>query len=100
MKKFIYLAIIVLALTTAVPLNGIAATPAAQVASSAAERLNINAATVKELQSLPGVGQVTAQRIIDYRNEHSAFSSAEQLLEVKGVGKKTLAKIKNLISVE
>lgn len=55
--------------------------------------VNINNANKKQLSSvLNGVGEITAQAIIDYRNKHGAFKSIKDLIKVKGIGKKTLAK--------
>ena len=48
--------------------------------------VNINTASNLELESIPGIGQVTATRIIDYRNQHGKFSSIEDLKKVKGIG--------------
>lgn len=60
-----------------------------------AERIvNINTATKAELETLPGVGDVTAQRIIEYRNTIGGFTSVEQLLEVERIGEKTLDKLR------
>ena len=63
------------------------------------EKININTATMEQLQELPGVGPVTAQRILDYR-ENFTFSVPEDLMEVKGIGQKTFAKLKDLVTVE
>lgn len=59
--------------------------------------LNINTAESDELQTLKGVGPVTAQRIIDYRNQIGRFDNVDQLLEVKGIGEKTLAKFRDQV---
>ena len=62
--------------------------------------LNINTATVEELQTLPSIGPQTASKIIQYRVEHGNYSSIEALTGVKGIGEKTLEKVKPYISVE
>ncbi len=54
------------------------------------ERININTATLALLQTLPGIGPVLAQRILDYRQEHGPFSSLHELTNVSGIGEKVL----------
>ena len=61
--------------------------------------IDINTASVRELQKLNGVGEVTANAIVAYRGEHGAFNSADELLNVKGIGKATLEKIIPYISL-
>lgn len=55
--------------------------------------VNINSAGLSDLDTLPGVGPVTAQKILDWRSAHGAFTSVDELLEVDGIGTKTLADI-------
>lgn len=62
--------------------------------------LNINTASAEEFETLSGIGPQMAQRIIQYREVHGNFTSVEALTEVKGLGEKTLEKLKPFISVE
>lgn len=62
--------------------------------------LNINTASAEELQTLPSIGPQTAQKIIQYREENGDFTSVDALTEVKGVGEKTLEKVKPYIATE
>ena len=61
--------------------------------------VNVNTASASELEALPGVGEVIAQRIIDYRTANGPFSSVDELLEVSGIGDATLASMRELVSV-
>ena len=62
--------------------------------------LNINTATASELGTLPGIGPSMAQRIIHYRLENGPFTSVDALQNVKGIGAKTLAKLKPFIAAK
>lgn len=62
--------------------------------------LNINTATADELETLPKIGPQMAQRIIDYRKAHGGFASVDALQNVKGIGEKTLEKLRPFIGVE
>ncbi len=59
--------------------------------------ISINSASIEQLCTLKGIGQVTATRIIEYRNNHGGFTDLEDLLNVKGIGKKTFESIKDYI---
>jgi len=75
-------------------------TPSANAASSdITEIININSASIVQLQSLSGIGEKKAQAIIDYRNEHGSFQTIEEIMNVKGIGQGIFAKIKNRIEV-
>jgi competence protein ComEA len=63
------------------------------------QKIDINRAESWLLDALPGIGGVTAQAIVDYRNENGSFQRIEDLLNVKGIGEGTLDKIKDLITV-
>ncbi|MGB9700205.1 MAG: ComEA family DNA-binding protein [Thermodesulfobacteriota bacterium] len=62
--------------------------------------ININKATFEELSTLPGVGPKTAQAILAFRDAHGPFKSAEDLLQVRGLGPKKLAAIRERITVQ
>ena len=62
--------------------------------------VNINTAGVDELDSLPGIGPVLAQRIVDWRTENGPFTDAAQLLEVDGIGQTVLESIQDFIVTE
>ena len=61
--------------------------------------LNVNEAGSSELQKLPGIGPAYAERIIKYRNENGVFREKDELLKIKGIGKKRLAKIKPFVKL-
>lgn len=61
--------------------------------------ISINQAGKEELMALPGIGEVLAERILDFREENGDFDSPEELLNVEGVGKKRLEEILDLITV-
>lgn len=61
--------------------------------------VNLNTATLDQLETLSGIGEVLAQRILDYREEHGPFKSVEDLLNVSGIGDKRLADLKPHITV-
>lgn len=78
--------------------SGGTALPAASgVAGSGS--VNLNHATSEDLQELPRVGPVTAEKIITYRETNGPFTSVEQLLEVPGIGEGTLAGLRDLVTV-
>jgi len=63
------------------------------------ELININTASLEELDSLPGIGPSIAQRIIDYRDTNGPFATIEDILNVSGIGPSTFDQIKELITV-
>ena len=61
--------------------------------------LNLNSATLPQLEALPGVGRSTAERIIEYRQKNGGFKRIEDLMNVRGIGEKSFLKLKPLITV-
>ncbi|MGH2635575.1 MAG: helix-hairpin-helix domain-containing protein [Actinomycetota bacterium] len=61
--------------------------------------VNVNTATNAELETLPGIGEVIAQAIVDHRTDHGPFTSVDQLLDVSGIGDATLENIRELVTV-
>ncbi|MBI4233532.1 MAG: helix-hairpin-helix domain-containing protein [Chloroflexi bacterium] len=67
---------------------------------AAFEKVNLNTATVQQLEALPGIGEVRAKAIVSYRQEHGSFRSVGELLRVSGIGSATLERIRPLVTVE
>jgi competence protein ComEA len=67
--------------------------------TSASQPVDLNTATIDQLDTLPGVGPATAQAIIDYRSQHGRFRSVEDLLNVRGIGRTKLDEIRALVRV-
>lgn len=82
---------------TAEPTEPHEAPAGATGAAALAARIDINTATQAELESLPGIGPALAQRIIDDRTRFGAFATSESLTRVKGIGPKTLDRLRPLI---
>lgn len=61
--------------------------------------INVNEADLDTLQKLPGIGEVKAKAIIDYRIQNGGFKKIEEIKEVKGIGEKTFERIKDMIEV-
>ena len=86
-----------------VPRRGTAgAAPAAGAGTAGASAtpsspVQLSTATLEQLDSLPGVGPVTAQKILDYRTKHGAFSSVDELDAVPGIGPKRLEQLRDLV---
>ena len=64
------------------------------------EKLNINTATEEQLIDLPGIGKITAERILEYRKETGKFTSIEDLLAIKGISKNKLERLSPMITTQ
>jgi competence protein ComEA len=74
-------------------------TTASVAAGQENPKINLNAATAQELDTLPGIGPAYAERIIAYRDQHGGFSSIEELQDIAGIGPKTYEKLKDMICI-
>ena len=68
-------------------------------ASGADARINLNTASLEELDSLPGIGPATAKLILEYRQQYGGFAAPEEIMNVKRIGEKTYEKLKGRIRV-
>lgn len=73
--------------------------PVAPAAPSSGARININTADAETLTTLPGIGPVIAQRVVDYRQQNGPFARVEDITQVRGIGDAILAKVRDLITV-
>jgi competence protein ComEA len=78
---------------------GVAAPPGQAAGPGATAPVNLNTATLEQLQTLPGVGPVLAQRIIAYRDEHGGFTSVSELRQVSGIGDARYQELKDRVMV-
>lgn len=67
--------------------------------AGAGGKLDLNTATLEQLDQLPRIGPVTAEKILDFRQEHGGFRTVDQLLEVPGIGDRTLEQLAPLVRV-
>lgn len=100
MKRSVCLLLAAMLLSCGVPAILFAADQPAVEAAAEIAKININTASQTELQSLPGIGKVTAERIVAYRTDSGLFKTIDDIVNVKGIGEKSFEKIRDLISVE
>ncbi|OLT06979.1 hypothetical protein BJF90_15530 [Pseudonocardia sp. CNS-004] len=72
---------------------------APEAGAAPAGKIDINTATVEQLDTLPGVGPVTAQRILEWRTRNGRFTRIEQLREIEGIGERRFAQLREVVTV-
>jgi competence protein ComEA len=99
--RFVTLALLAALFLPIAPVHAAQAPQPAQDAGDASRGavVNLNTASAAQLESLPGVGAKTAQRILDYRQKSGGFKKIEELMNVKGIGEKSFLKLKPHITV-
>jgi len=83
---------------------GLALAPSAALAQqkgtpSPTEKVNLNTASVDQLQTVPGIGPAMAKRILEHRTKNGKFTKVEEILNVKGIGEKSFQKMKDRLTV-
>jgi len=68
-------------------------------AATTVRPIDLNAATARDLEALPGIGARTAQRILEYRQKAGGFRKIEELMNVRGIGEKSFLRLKPLVTV-
>jgi competence protein ComEA len=81
-----------------IPSRVAGAAGAAAAAGGAAARVSLSSATLAELDALPGVGPVTAQKIVDYRAQHGGFGSVDDLDSIPGIGPARIEQLRDLVT--
>lgn len=91
--------VVLLTLVLLAPVSPLHASAPQENSTAASKLLDLNAATIPELETLPGVGARTAQRIVEYREKNGGFKKIEDLMNVQGIGEKSFLRLKPLITV-
>ncbi len=98
-RLFVALCLAVALVSLARPVT-VSASQQSRQSAAAEQPININNAGLEELVRLPGVGQVTAERIVAYREANGPFARVDDLVKVKGIGRKTLEKLRAYLVTE
>ncbi len=81
------------------PMSLLAQTAKASSKATSTEKVNLNTATIDQLQTLPGVGPAVAKRILEHRTKVGKFNKIEEILNVKGIGEKRFQRMKDRLTV-
>ena len=91
--------LLVLLVALAAPVSAQEKAPAKAKAAAPSAPINLNTATVQQLEALPGVGSRTAQLIVEHRQKNGGFKKVEELMNIKGIGEKSFLKLKPMVTV-
>ncbi len=92
--------LLVCAAFAAMPIVSAAQNEKPAATAAAKTPVNLNTATVDQLDGLPGIGRAVAERIVEYRQKNGGFKKIEELMNVKGIGEKSFLKLKALVTVQ
>jgi competence protein ComEA len=93
------MALSVIAALLIVPALAQQAQPAGQAGKPSIDKINLNSASLADLEKLPRIGPKVAQRILDFRKQNGPFKRIEDLMKVKGIGEKLFTQLKDQITV-
>jgi competence protein ComEA len=79
--------------------GGVATSPGGPTGSAPGALININSASATELETLPGIGEVISQAIVDYRTQNGPFAAVDDLESVSGIGPSILEDVRDLVTV-
>lgn len=99
MRKSLFLIFLALLLAGSYVVPVMAAPPAQSQPSGQTDKVDLNSASQRQLEELPGIGPRTAERIIQFREENGPFRRIEDLMNVRGIGEKKFERLKELIRV-
>jgi competence protein ComEA len=97
--SFVWMAITALLVGVVAPAGAQGKPAKPKAAATVATPVNLNTATLAEIEALPGVGSATAKLIVEHRQKNGGFKKIEELMNIKGIGEKSFLKLKPMVTV-